>query len=125
MADATADLIRALIDNMRGAPDDWASFAMVVSLSEGRIAGTSGYTYSPDGTVSAVASRPTAVMAALDAYLAGHYRPEDPRPVKLLVQFDRDLGRYEVTFEDADETRWKVTPENIETLPAQLRPQFA
>ena len=67
--DATAALIRALIENMKGARDDWASLAMVIDLRGGRVSGTHGYAYSPDGTVSAVASRPSGIRPALEAYL--------------------------------------------------------
>ena len=59
-ANVTAELIHALIENMKGARDDWASLAMVIDLRAGRVSGTHGYAYSPDGTVSAVASAPQA-----------------------------------------------------------------
>lgn len=36
--------------------------------------------------------------------------------MKILVQFDRTKGKYGLTFEDADETRWKVTPRNFKEL---------
>ena len=49
--DVAAALLRALIENMKGARDDWASLAMVIDLRGGRISGTHGYAYSPDGTV--------------------------------------------------------------------------
>ena len=48
----------------------------------------------------------------------------DPLPAAILVQFDRMSGRYEVTFEDADPTRWQVTPANIGSVGEQLRPAF-
>lgn len=123
--DVTADLIRALIENMKGAPEDWASLAIVVDLSGGRISGTHGYAYAPDGTASAVASRPSGVKPAVDAYLETKYRPGQPPPVKLLVQFDRAAGTYEVTFEDHDASRWKVTPANIHQMSEELRPNLA
>lgn len=122
--DATADLIRALIENMRGAGEDWASFAMVIDLAGGRISGTHGYAYAPDGTSSAVASRPSGVKPALDAYLESTYRPEQEPPIKILVQFERASGTYEVTFEDDDSSRWKVTPANIDRMAEELRPAF-
>lgn len=122
--DVTADLIRALIEHMRGARDDWGSLAMVIDLSAGRISGTHGYVYSPDGTASAVASRPSGIAPAVEAYLASVYTSQQKRPAKILVQFDRSSGAYEVTFEDDDATRWKATPANIEQLSEQLRPRF-
>jgi hypothetical protein len=122
--DVTADLIRALIENMKGARDDWASLAMVIDLNGGRISGTHGYAYSPDGTASAVASRPSGIMPAVQAYLQSNYTPEQEPPLKMLVQFDRSSGAYEVTFEDHDAARWKVTPANIEQISEELRPNF-
>lgn len=123
-SDVTADLIRAIIDNMRGAADDWVSLAMVIDFSGQRVGGTHGYAYSPDGAVSAVASRPSAIIPAVDAYAASYYQPDEAWPVKLLIQFDRTNGKYEITFEDKDVSRWKVTPANIDEIPEQLRPNF-
>lgn len=122
--DVTADLIRALIANMKGAREDWASLAVVIELSAGRISATHGYAYSPDGTVSAVASRPSGVKPALDAYLANSYTTDQAPPLKILVQFDRGSGTYELTFEDDDASRWKVTPANIDRIAEELRPTF-
>ena len=122
--DATAALIRALIDNMKGAHDDWASLAMVIDLRGGRVSGTHGYAYSPDGTVSAVASRPSAIRPALEAYLGSVERPEQEPPVAILLHLDRSSGTYEVTFEDVDPARWKVTPANREKISEDLRPTF-
>jgi hypothetical protein len=122
--DVTAVLIRALIENMRGARDDWASLAIVVDLSGGRISGTHGYAYAADRTSAAVASRPSGVQPAVDAYLESKYQPDQQPPLKLLVQFDRTSGTYEVTFEDTDASRWKVTPANINQIAEELRPDF-
>ncbi|HEY5981457.1 MAG TPA: hypothetical protein VIT41_17670 [Microlunatus sp.] len=122
--DVTADLIRALIENMKGARDDWASLAMVLDLSGGRIRGTHGFAYSPDGTVSAVASRPSGIKVAVDACLECCLTPDQEPPAAILVQLDRSSGTYEVTFEDVDAARWKVTPANLEKISEDLRPTF-
>ncbi|WP_454229753.1 hypothetical protein [Propioniciclava flava] len=45
-------------------------------------------------------------------------------PATTLVQFDRTFGQYDVTFEDDDEDRWHVGPDNFEALREQLRPKF-
>lgn len=127
--DAVADLIRALIENLKGARDDWASLAMVIDLKGVRVSGTHGYAYSPDGTVSAVASRPSGVGPAVAAYLGSFDRPDQEQstqqpPVAILLQLDRDSGTYEVTFEDVDAARWQVTPANLERISEDLRPTF-
>ena len=122
--DVTAGLIRALVENMKGAGDDWASLSMVLDLSGGRIRGTHGYAYSPDGTVSAVASRPSGIRLAVDAYLECYVEPDQEPPVAILVQLGRTSGTYEVTFEHDDAARWKVTPANLEKISEVLRPTF-
>lgn len=109
---------------MRGAAEGWRTLSIVVELRDGRVGNTFGYTYSPDGTVSAVASRPSGILPAVQAYLADKYTPDQKLPLKLLVQFNRDSGQFEITYEDADATRWKVTPENIDTVSDELRPAF-
>jgi hypothetical protein len=45
-------------------------------------------------------------------------------PRKILVQFDRTTGKYDITFEETDEARWKVTPRNFRELREELRPKF-
>ena len=122
--DVTAGLIRALVANMKGARDDWASLAMVIDLSGARINGTHGYAYSPDGTIWAVASRPSSIKPEVEAFLESSYNPEQKPPKKILVQFARETEKYEVTFEDHDPTRWKVTPANIEQMSQELRPNL-
>jgi hypothetical protein len=122
--DVTAGLSRALVENMKGAGDDWASLAMVLDLSGGRIRGTHGYAYSPDGTVSPVASRPSGIRLAVDAYLECYVEPDQEPPLAILVQLGRTSGTYEVTFEHDDAARWKVTPANLETISEVLRPTF-
>ena len=123
-SDVTVEVIRALIDNMKGAKDDWASLAMVIDFGGDRFSGTHGYAYSPDGTISAVASRPSAVRPAVNEYMESRYQPGMTWPVAMLMQFDRDKGEYEVTFEDKDASRWKVTPANIDEIREKLRPSF-
>ena len=54
----------------------------------------------------------------------GELYPDGKFPVRLLVQFDRETGKYNVDFEDTDETRWRVNPGDIEELPAAVRPSF-
>ena len=53
-----------------------------------------------------------------------YYEPGQPRPVAVLVQFDRDNGKYEVTFEDEDASRWQVTPSNIDAVRDAIKPAF-
>jgi hypothetical protein len=123
--DPVVALIRDLIANLHGAPDDWASFSMVIGLSGGRLSGTHGYTYAADGAMTPTSSRPSGIRPALEAFLDDRFGPDGVLPVKMLVQYDRDTQRYEVTFEDTDASRWMVTPANVEKVPEQIRPNLA
>ena len=123
----TADLIRALIDTMGGPGADlrgWESLAIILEFPDGEFNQAHGYVYSANGAISAVASNPRAVRPAVKAYTDSYYQPGEAMPLKALVQFDRTTRNYDITFEETDEARWKVTPENVMELPAELRPSF-
>ena len=123
----TADLIRALIDNMGGPSvdrDGWQSLAIILEFPDGEFNEAHGYLYSPDGVISAVASDPWAVKPAVKAYTDSYYKLGEPLPRKILVQFDRTTGKYNTTFEETDEARWKVTPRNFRELREELRPKL-
>ena len=123
----TADLIRALIDNMGGPSvdrDGWESLAFILEFPDGQFNGAHGYLYSPGGVTSAVASDPRAVRPAVNAYTDSYYKPGEVLPRKILVQLDRTTGEYNMTFEEMDEARWKVTPRNFKELREELRPKF-
>ncbi|MGW2183402.1 hypothetical protein ACWCXX_36265 [Streptomyces sp. NPDC001732] len=125
--ETTVGLIRALIENIGGPDvdwDGWDSFAMILQFPDGKFNEAHGYLYSPDGTISAVAADPWEVEAAVKAYTDGYYQPGDALPMKILVQFDRTKGKYNVSFEETDETRWKMTPRNFRTIHDELRPAF-
>ena len=119
--DVTADLIRALIENMRGARDDWASLAMVIDLSGKRISATHGYLLARGddlgGGISPVRIRPPA-----DAYLETRYKPRqlpsNPRAVPPRlgeVRGDIRGGRCGALESDPGEYR---------QINEQLRPNF-
>ncbi|MCR2810794.1 MULTISPECIES: hypothetical protein [unclassified Microbacterium] len=123
----TADLIRALIDNMQAPNLDaegWEALAIILEFPDGEFNEAHGYLYWPDGVVSAVASDPWAVAPAVKAYTDSYYKPGEALPRKALVQLDRTTGEYRVTFEETDEGRWKTTPRNFRQLREELRPQF-
>jgi len=117
-------LIRALIENLRTTRDDWSSLAMVLEFNESELSGTYGYLYFTEGTSSAVSVRPSRIEPSVAAYAAAYYEPGQSLPVKMLVQFDRTAGEYEVTFEDTDASRWQVTPQNLDQVRDDLRPKF-
>lgn len=122
--DATVDLIGSLVEaaDLPESVHGWESLAMILEFGEG-FRSAHGYAYSPEG-VTPVACKWSSIEAAVDAYLGGHYRPGERLPVKILVQFDRTAGKYEVTFEHTDEDRWAVKPGNFREMREQLRPNF-
>lgn len=123
--DTSITLIRTLVENLSGPVvdwDNWESMTIIIDSYEGKFNSASGYLYSSDGTISAVAADAWKVMPAVDEYVRGYYKPGEPLPIKLLVQYDRTSGKYAITFEDTDEMRWKVTPRNIKTIREDLRP---
>lgn len=121
--DPVIDLVRDLVAHMAGRPEEWDTFAMVIRLDGGRLSGTWGYAYSADGAATPVASRPSAIKPALDAFLADRYGADGTLPAQILLQYDRTTRNYQLTFEDTDATRWQVTPDNVDEVAAQLRPR--
>lgn len=130
--DVAADLLRALVraidepslaTELRGQVGAWESLAIVLVLGEG-YRSASGYAYASDGSVSPVACGWRSIQASVNAYLGHHYEPGERLPAKVLVQLERSTGRYEVTFEDSDEERWKTRPSNFREMRQQLRPVF-
>lgn len=120
----SADLINSLIEHLSSrTPHDWEQLAIVIYLNSGELGGTYGYAYSPNGSISAVAARPSGIWDAVHAYIEDLFGSK-AAPIKLLVQFDRPSGHYEITFEDSDVNRWKVSPATIETVREELRPHF-
>lgn len=121
----TVDLIRALIENLEGADDNWESFSIIVSSYERKFNSASGYAYSPDGTISAITTSPWKVVPFVDTYVSDYYKPGEKLPIKLLVQFERTSGNYNINFEDTDELRWKITPDNFKEFREEIRPNFS
>ena len=123
----TVGLIRSLIDTMQepGADvDGWDSLAIILEFPGGEFNEAHGYLYSPDGVISPVASDPWAVSSAVRSYTDSYYQAGETLPRKVLVQFDRRAREYNIAFEETDEARWKVTPQNFRELREELRPTF-
>lgn len=124
-ADATTALIRTVIASLDGPDadlDGWTSMSIVLEFPDGGFNSAHGYLYSPEGRISAVAADPWAVREAVKAYTDGYYAQGEPLPRKILLQFDRTSGKYNILFEESDETRWKATPRNFRELREELRP---
>lgn len=122
--DVTVGLIQALVENVEEAPEEWASLAMVLGFDSEKVNEVYGFVYSADGEASAVTASPYEIRSGVRAYTDSYFKPDQPLPIKLLVQFDQTSGQYEVTFEDADDARWELTPATFDTIPEELRPKF-
>lgn len=125
MSDVTVNMIKTLVENLQEAPDEWASLAMVLGFDTEKVNRVYGFVYSTDGKESGVTASPYEIRSAVKAYTDSYAEPGSPLPIKLLVQLDRVKGQYEVTFEDTDAARWKMTPATFDTMPEELRPKFA
>ena len=119
-------LLHTVVDHFINVPDDWTaiSLVMLIDTQRGRCEGTSGYAYHGDDGYTPIAASPRAVQESLFEYLASQYGANDALPAAVLLQFDRSTGHYEVTFEDSNKERWKVSPDNVTTMQETLRPAF-
>lgn len=123
--DVTVGLVRALVENMEDAPEEWTSLAMVLGFDATKVNSVFGFAYDDAGEDTAVTASPYDIRPAVKAYTDSYYKPEEPLPVSLLVQYDRTTGQYEVTFEDTDADRWQVTPATFSSIRKELRPDFS
>lgn len=121
----TRDLLHAIVDTMAGPDADiegWDSMSMILEFPGGSFNEAHGFLYSADGTISAVASDALAIKPTVTACMQSQYEAGDALPVQALVQLNRRTGRYTVTFEDHDDSRWRMTPRNRTVFSEELRP---
>lgn len=119
-----ADLIGAIVGNHKAFEGPWVTFSVVIGFDEdGDPDNSYGYLYKPDGDFEAITAGLRTVRPAMAAYLRSVYG-DGPRPLKMLIQFDRNSGRFNVQFEDKDPKRWAVTPADIHGFIESLRPKF-
>ncbi len=84
----------------------------------------SGYAFGEKQTPNGFLPDYDELEGAVAAYLHGLYG-DSPYPVRVLIQWSRVSGRVEASFEDEDESRWKVTPQNYLVAREELRPKLA
>jgi len=122
--DTSEALVIEVARQLHPAPEGWESFAMVLSTFDNDFSGIGGWAYGPGDVLTAVTVDPWALSDTVDAYMADHYAPGARLPVAALLQFERATGRYEITLEDHDESRWGFDPLTYKTLREELRPRF-
>ncbi|QZY51940.1 hypothetical protein [Leucobacter tenebrionis] len=122
--DVTANLVRALIEHMRKAPEDWESMSMILGFDSEGVNRVTGFVYDDVGAYTSVTASPYDIGPVVKTYTDSRYQPEEPLPVSMLLQFDKTSGECQVTFEDNDAGRWRLTPDTWDSLPEGLRPDF-
>ncbi|MCG7626737.1 MULTISPECIES: hypothetical protein [Rhodobacterales] len=121
---AIEEMVKATVGYHEAFGQDWVSFGLVVEVKEdGRPHGTNGYLFKSDGDFEAISVKPRLLRPSIAAYLQEVYGDTQP-PIKMLLQFDRASGRFNVQFEDKDESRWQVRPADIHGYIEELRPKF-
>ena len=124
MSDSATALIRALTDNLQQAPEEWTSLSMVLGFDNEKVNSAFGFVFDAEGIDTGVTASPYELRSAVKEFTDDRYRAGEALPVGLLLQFDRESGRFEVTFEDTDRDRWKVIPANFDSIADDLRPTF-
>ena len=97
---------------------------MVLGFDNEKVNSAFGFVYDAEGIDTGVTASPFELRSAVKEFTDDRYRAGETLPVGLLLQFDRESGRFEVTFEDTDRDRWKVIPANFDSIADDLRPTF-
>ncbi|MEZ0472783.1 hypothetical protein [Luteimonas salinilitoris] len=103
----------------------WDEVIIVFGFDEdGSVNETYGYAYEQGGPSHPFALRPRYVRPAVDAYREWLRLERDKGMIKMLFQFNRRSLKVQADFEYDDPSRWKVTPNNIDTIVEELRPRL-
>jgi len=122
--DEIEPLISAIIQTIDPEDTVWEEFSLVIDVKEnGSSWGNFGYAFNGNEEPDAITANTFEFTGPLKAYLIARGASQ-PYPVRVLVQFNRDSGKYNVELEDTDTTRWQVTPGNLDRLREELRPNL-
>lgn len=119
-------LVKSIVQNLSDADHaaEWSAISIVVGIYDSDIVETYGYLYSAEGEFTAASVDTEAIVGEVFAYLETYFKAGDVLPIKILVQYDRNVGKYEITFEDTSESRWEIRPTNFQTVIEELRPRL-
>ncbi|KZL25136.1 hypothetical protein [Pseudovibrio sp. Ad37] len=124
-----ASIVRGVVkdeDFLENKPNfNWEEFSAVFSLDEdGDISSNFGYAYDLNSDYCAFSVDPDSVETSIRTYRDWLSGEADKGFIKMLLQFNRDSGQVQADFEYDDEMRWKVTPNNIDDMIEELRPNL-
>jgi hypothetical protein len=101
---------------------DWAGISVVAIVDEASVQ-VSSYRYDSDGRAEPGDPGDLSVNRKFRELNTVMRQPTGRHWKSALMQIRRDTGEVTTDFEYDDPLRWKVTPFNLETMPAQLRPR--
>lgn len=103
----------------------WHEFAFVIEFFDdnGDYAGSFGRLFDPSGTsYPMTANIPNELEKLIQNYERSLRPPSGEVMKRMLIQYNRNTGQVRAEYEYDDETRWDITPANIEEASAALRP---
>ena len=104
---------------------EWVEFTYVFDVDEdGLLVASSGYAYDKEGDYMPSAVGSEELESAIKNYRTWLSKDTDKGFMKMLFQFNRDSGQVQADFEYDDPMRWKVTPNNIDDMIEELRPNL-
>lgn len=124
-----SNIARAVIqaeDFLEDRPDfPWSEFSIVFySNDKGKLGGSFGYAYDASGDYEAFAISVRPIRQIIADYRDWLAKDTDKGFMQMLFQFNRDSGQVQADFEYDDPMRWKVTPNNIDDMIEELRPNL-
>ena len=118
-------IIEKVVQELQSRDVEWTEFAVVWGIdATGKANDGWGYWFTAkDGDPQAFSVAPWDIDESLTPYLSELYS-DGNYPIRMLAQFNRDTGRYNIEFEDTDTTRWQITPANLDQAREALRPNL-
>lgn len=103
----------------------WIEFSIVFEVDEdGDIISLSGYAFLQEPEYAPFVIDIDDVEGEVKGYRDWLAKDTGEGFKKMLLQFNRDSGRVQADFEYDDPMRWKVTPNNIDQMIEDLRPNL-
>ncbi len=94
------------------------------SFDDGEVSSTYGYAYDASGNWTAISFKPREVRPRVNAYREWLRLEGDKGFIKMLFQFNRETRKVKAEFEYDNADRWKITPENVDAMIDELRPDL-